>query len=148
MNNPHYKAYQNWKRATLITLSLLLIILATLQAYAYYQNYILSKKVKLISGTEFTQDDSENKILIPVVEEIDQQILYKTLDALIEIMPPHAKIEKLEFDRETGLKLTCRAQNNETIIAFLNACAQTPILKNLKLKNSSQDNNSFVFLLQ
>jgi hypothetical protein len=146
-NNAHFQHFQQWRQTTISLISIVLFALITVQVIYFYKLHKLKKEFKIFAGTEIVQDDTRNQELMPIIQEIDKQHLYKIFDALIEVVPPHVKLEKLEYTKETGLQLTCRAQDNASMLHFIDACSRNQILHTLKLKKSTQEDNSFMFVL-
>lgn len=142
----HYAAYKLWKNITFILITVLLVALIVIQCLEYsklYREQRAFKELNLYNTLPISTDTGQLWRALP---QIDKQQWLNTLDALVEIMPPQVKIEKLYLTQDT-LVLTCRAQNDTTLAAMLEACSKNNLLQKLRLKNSIQENGSCVFTL-
>jgi hypothetical protein len=146
MTNNHLIRYTQWKQITYFLIACLLIALTITQAFYYYKLHTTQKKVKAACMQE-PQETTNSGQLLSIIQEIDKQELYAIFNALLEIMPPSIKIEKLEYTK-TGTAITCRAQNNNGMVSMIEACAKNPALKKFTLKNSSQEKDSILFVLR
>jgi Tfp pilus assembly protein PilN len=134
-----------WKQTTYFLVASLFIALTATHAIYYYKLHSAQQKVKAVCAQE-TQETNKSEQLSAIIQEIDKQELYTIFNALLEIMPPSVKIEKLEYNK-TGTTISCRAQNHMGMVAMLEACAKNPALKKFTLKKSSQEKDSILFIL-
>jgi Tfp pilus assembly protein PilN len=145
MTNTHFIRYAQWKQTTYFLIASLLTALTITHAFYYYKLYTIQPKVKAACAQE-PQNTNNSAQLLSVIQKIDKQELYSIFNALVEIMPPSVKVEKLEYT-QTGSTVTCRAQNNNAMVAMLEAVSKNPVLKKFALKNSAQEKDSILFVL-
>jgi len=144
MTNIHFVRFTQWKQTSYFLIACLLIALTVTHAFYYYKLYSTQQKVKAACAQDPQETNSGQLSLI--IQEIDKQELYATFNALLEIMPPSVKIEKLEYNK-TGTTITCRAQNHNGMVTMLESCSKNNILKKFALKNSSQEKDGILFVL-
>ncbi len=145
MTNIHFIRYNNWKQTSYFLIASLLVALTATHAFYYYKLWVTQQKVKATCAQEH-QETKASAQLLSVIQEIDKQELYAIFNALLEIMPPSVKIEKLEYTK-TGSTITCRAQNNTAMVSMLEACSKNNALKKFTLKKSTQENKELLFTL-
>jgi Tfp pilus assembly protein PilN len=145
MTNIHFIRYTQWKQTSYFLIACLLLALTITHAFYYYKLWVMQQKVKGVCAQE-RQETKGSEQLLSVIQEIDKQELYAILNALLEIMPPSVKIEKLEYTK-TCSTITCRAQNNTAMVSMLEACSKNSILKKFGLKKSTQEKDGLLFIL-
>ena len=146
MTTYHYKTYQNWKNISLVLLSSVLITLTAVQIANHYKIHTFAKKKAPDINIQDTASLQAGPLLA-ALKEIDAQDLRKTLEALIETLPPLVKIEKLTWNNKNELTLACRAQSEAGLASMLEACGKNNLLKGLHLKKSGQQDSSILFTL-
>lgn len=146
MTNNHFIRYTQWKQASYFLIAGLLIALTITHASYYYKLLSIQQKVKAVSKEDPKQKNCGEQLL-SIVQEIDKQELYALFNGLIETMPPSVKIEKIEYSKAVTT-VTCRAQNNNGMMSMIEACAKNRALKKLSLKNSVQEKESILFILE
>ncbi len=142
----HYAAYKLWKNITFILITVLLVALTIIQCLAYSKLYREQRVFKELNLYNTLPPSTDTEQLWQALPEIDKQHWLNTMDALVEIMPPQVKIEKLHLTQD-ALVLTCHAQNDAALATMLEACSKNSILQKLRLKNSAQHDGSCVFTL-
>ncbi len=145
MTNTHFLSYSKWKQLSLLLIALLIITLTILHGYYYYTLYITQQKVASACLQE-PQTTKSNEQLFTIIEDINKQELYNLFNALLEIMPTDAKIEKLEYIAPEII-ITLRSQHHKGMVKVLEACSTHTILERFSLKKSFQENDEIVFVL-
>ncbi len=149
MKNVHYREYWQWRQVSLFLFALTVIGLTIVQAIYYYKLIDMQRKFKnLVIGGEPVERQMNGGDFLQEFNQIDRHTLHNILDALIAIMPPDVKVEKMILKKGSGFSICLRAAHEAAVADLLHRYKDNAVLNNLRLIKSVREENGMVLVLE